>query len=125
MAEPTDVPAWIALFLGIYSLAAAIGELRRPGGWTAMLAHFEEQPGLCISLGGAIYLVNPWRPDDWLAVTITVLGGLMVVEGAVIMAFGEPFLGFFRRMIGGASRGWTVFSALFGVAAIFAGFTRF
>jgi hypothetical protein len=37
MAEAADIPAWIALFLGLYSLAAAAGEFRSPGGWAAML----------------------------------------------------------------------------------------
>ncbi|WP_421993090.1 hypothetical protein [Qipengyuania sp.] len=33
MADAIDIPAWIALFFGLYALSAAIGELRMPGGW--------------------------------------------------------------------------------------------
>ena len=88
MADGIDIPAWIALFIGLYSASAAIGELRHPGGWVGMVAHFERDLGLrfltgivCLGLGAAIYLVSPWRPGDWLAVLVTVIGGGMVVEG--------------------------------------------
>jgi hypothetical protein len=125
MAETADIPAWIILFMGLYSLAAAIGEWRTPGFWAAMLGDFERQPGLrfvtglfVLSLGAAIYMVTPWRPDDWLAVLVTILGGIMALEGAVILAIGDRFLVFARSLIGRASRAWAAFSALLGVALI-------
>ena len=125
MAETADIPAWIALFMGLYSLAAAIGELRRPGTWRAMLGEAASQTGLrfltglfCIALGSAIYLANPWRPDDWLAVLVTVMGAGMVLEGMVILAFGEGFLQLAQRVVGHAWRGWAWLSALLGVALI-------
>ncbi len=125
MAETNDIPAWIILFMGLYSLAASIGEWRTPGLWAAMLEDFERSAGLrfisgffVLSLGAAIYMVNPWRPDDWLAVLVTVLGGVMALEGAVILAMGDRLLGFARSLIGRASRGWAIFSALLGVALI-------
>src|SRR3546814_7007335 len=107
MAETTDIPAWIVLFIGLYSLAASIGEWRTPGFWAAMLGDFERLPGLrfvtgffVLSLGAAVYTVNPWRPDDWLAVLVTVLGGIMALEGALILAMGDRFLRFARWLIG-------------------------
>jgi hypothetical protein len=125
MAETIDIPAWIVLFVGLYSLAAAIGELRAPGFWAAMLGDFERLPGLrfvtgflVLSLGAAVYMVNPWRPDDWLAVLVTILGGIMTLEGAVILAMGDRFLGFARWLIGRASRAWAAFAALLGIALI-------
>ncbi|MEG9267173.1 MULTISPECIES: hypothetical protein [Qipengyuania] len=125
MADGIDIPAWIALFIGLYSASAAIGELRHPGGWVGMVAHFERDLGLrfltgivCLGLGAAIYLVSPWRPGDWLAVLVTVIGGGMVVEGALILAFGDNFLAFARRLMGAANRLWAGLSLLLGAALI-------
>ena len=131
MAEAQDLPAWILLFVGLYSLAAAVGELRLPGTWAKMLADFERGPGLrfvtgffVLSLGAAVYLVNPWRPDDWMAVAVSILGGLMVAEGALILAMGDRFLGFARALIGRAGTAWAGFSAVLGVALIVAAMSR-
>ena len=132
MAETNDISAWIILFGGLYSLAASIGEWRRPGFWGSMLEDFERQPGLrfltgffLLSLGAAVYLVNPWRPDDWLSILVTVLGGMMALEGALILAVGDRFLAFARWLIGRASRPWAAFSAFLGLAMIAIAATRF
>ncbi len=132
MAETIDIPAWIILFVGLYSLAASIGEWRTPGLWASMLEDFERQPGLrfmtgffLLSLGAAVYMVNPWRPDDWLSVLVTVLGGIMTLEGAVFLAIGDRFLAFSRWLIGRASRPWAAFSAILGVALIVIAAIRF
>jgi hypothetical protein len=131
MADGIDIPAWIALFVGLYSASAAIGELRHPGGWAGMVAHFERDLGLrfltgvvCLGLGAAIYLVSPWQPDDWLAVLVTVIGGGMVVEGALILAFGDTFFAFARRLMGAANRLWAGLSLLLGAALIVAALLR-
>jgi hypothetical protein len=131
MAEAADIPAWIALFLGLYSLAAAAGEFRSPGGWAAMLMDFERSPAsrfltgkVCIALGAAIYLVTPWRPEDWLSIAVAVIGGIIVAEGLLILAAGDRFLMFARRLIGAAPGFWAGFSALFGIGAILVALSR-
>jgi hypothetical protein len=132
MAETADIPAWIALFVGLYSLAAAIGEWRMPGYWAAMLSDLERSAGLrfitgflVLSLGAAIYMVNPWRPDDWLSILVTVIGGIMALEGAVILAMGDRFMSFARWLIGRSSRIWAVVAALIGIALIVVATLRF
>ncbi len=132
MAQTSDIPAWIILFVGLYSLAASIGEWRTPGLWTSMLEDFERHRGLrfmtgffLLSLGAAVYMVTPWTPDDWLSVLVTVLGGIMVLEGALILAVGDRFLAFARGLIGRASRPWAAFSAMLGVGLIVVAATRF
>ncbi|MEX0341501.1 MAG: hypothetical protein AB3N06_02855 [Erythrobacter sp.] len=131
MADAIDIPAWIALFFGVYALSAAIGELRRPGGWAALLVHFERDIGLrfltgivCLGFGALIYLVSPWRPDDWLAVLVTVLGGWMALEGALLIAFGDVFLAIARRLAGAANKLWAWLSFFIGVGLIAAALIR-
>jgi len=131
MAQPADVPAWIALFLGLYALAAAVGELRAPNTWWAMLKEFERSPGLrfvigliCVALGAAIYLVSPWRPGDWLSVAVSVIGGLHVAQGLLILASGERFLHGARALIGRSGRVWGGLGALLGVALVFIALSR-
>jgi|SRR5687768_16775764 len=131
MAQPADVPAWIALFLGLYALAAAVGELRAPNTWWAIIKEFERSPGLrfviglnCVALGAAIYLVSPWRPGDWLSVAVSVMGGLHFAQGLLILASGERFLHGTRALIGRSGRVWGGLGALFGVALVFAALSR-
>jgi hypothetical protein len=125
MAEPSQISAWILLFTGLYALAAAAGELRTPNSWWAMLKDFERSPAtrfltglFVLTLGAAIYLVNPWDTGDWMSIAVSVLGGLMVAEGLLILAAGERFLQFARGLIGRAGRAWAGFSALLGLALI-------
>jgi len=131
MAESPDIPAWIALFLGLYALAAGIGELRAPNTWWTMLKEFERSPALrfvtglvVLILGAAIYLVNPWQPADWLAIAVTAMAGIAVAEGLLILAAGERFLHLARALLGRAGRAWAAFAALFGLAAIVVGLSR-
>jgi len=125
MAETPDIPAWIALFLGVYALSAAIGEFTQPGSWAKMMGSFVSNAGLrflagvtCIAIGAAVYLVSPWRPDDWLAIVITIMGGGMVAEGALFLAVGERFFTFWRGVLGQTSRGWAAFAGGLGIALI-------
>ena len=131
MAEPSNISNWIALFLGLYLFAAGAGELRSPNSWWMMLKEFERSPVLrfvtglvTLALGATIYLVNPWRPDDWLAVTVSVLGGVAVAEGLLMLAAGDRFVTIGRMLIGRAGRAWGGFYALLGVAAVLAGLSR-
>lgn len=132
MAEIQDIPAWIALFMGLYALGASIGELRSPGSWAAMLEDFEKHEGLrfltgivVLSLGATIYLVNPWQPDDWLSVVVTVMGGGMVVEGVVILGFGRPFLHFASQLLGVVNRVWALLAGALGIVLVCVAMLRF
>ena len=127
MAETSQLSAWIALFIGLYLFAAGAGELRAPNTWWAMLKEFERSPGLrfltgvtALSLGAAIYLVNPWRPNesgrgDWLAIAVSMIGGLGVAKGILVLASGDRYLRFARAMLGRAGRAWAGLSLLAGL----------
>jgi vacuolar-type H+-ATPase subunit I/STV1 len=131
MADTLDVPAWIALFLGLYALATAMGELRQPGLWMRMLQEIERSAALSfviglmhIALGAAVYLVSPWRPGDWLSVAISVSGGLFAVEGMLILAAGDRFLGFARSLVARSPAAWAGLSATIGTGFIIAALAR-
>jgi hypothetical protein len=131
MAQGADISAWIAFFIGLYALAAAAGELRSPNTWWTMLKDFERVPALrfltglvTLALGATIYLVNPWRLDDWLSIAVSVVGGIAVAEGLLILAAGERFLNFARALLGRGGRAWAGLAALFGIAAIVVGMLR-
>lgn len=131
MADYADTPAWIALFLGLYSLAAGVGELRNPGMWLRMVEDFESSPAtmflagiFCIALGASLYLVSPWQPGDWLSVAISVLGGFIVVEGMAFIAAGDRFVAYWKRVMGARMGLWAGISAAFGGALLFYALSR-
>lgn len=131
MATADTIPAWITMFAGIYAFAAAMGELRMPGTWGGMIRDLENSPGLrflaglfTLSLGAAIYLVTPWRPDDWLFIAVSALGGLLVAEGIAFLTMGERFVTLARMLIASASEVWAGLSAVIGAGLIFVAFSR-
>lgn len=131
MAENASIAAWIALFLGLYALAAAAGELRSPNGWWMILKELERSPALrfmtgflSLALGGTIYLVTPWRPSDWLSVGVSVLGSLHVAQGLLILASGERFLHMARALIGRGGRLWASVAVIGGLALIVVALSR-
>ncbi len=131
MAETSTISAWIALFLGLYWLAAGAGELRSPNGWWMMLKEFERSPALrfvtgvvTLAIGATIYLVTPWRPDDWLSVAVSVIGGIHVAQGLLILASGERVLHAARALIGRSGRIWGGLAALAGAALTIIALTR-
>lgn len=131
MAEGAEIPAWIALFVGLYALAAGVGEVRTPNGWWMMLKEFERSAALrfvtgfvTLALGATIYLVNPWRPDDWLAIAVSVIGGIAVAEGLLILAAGDRFLNLARAVLGRAGRVWAGFYVLLGIGLVLVALPR-
>ena len=122
MAESPQISAWIALFLGLYLFAAGAGELRAPNTWWAILKEFERSPGLrfvtgvaALALGATIYLVNPWRPGDWLSITVSVIGGIGVAKGILVLASGGRYLYLARARLGRAGRAWAGLALLAGL----------
>jgi len=96
-----------------------------------MLKDLERSPAVrfltglvALAVGATIYLVNPWRPDDWLSIAVSVVSGIAVAEGVLILAAGERFLHFGRALLGRGGRGWAGLAALFGIAAIVLGMMR-
>nr|WP_202385616.1 hypothetical protein [Altericroceibacterium endophyticum] len=119
------------MFLGLYALAAGIGELRSPGGWAAMVEDLITSHGLrfltgivCIAIGAALYCVCALRPGDWLAIALTVIGGICAAEGALILASGDRFMIFARRLMAKGGPIWAGLSTLIGAGFLLLAFSR-
>ena len=132
MPDISLAPAWAALFVGLFALFAGLGELRKPGHWVKLLAEIGGSPALQmvtglveLALGAVIYAANPWGSTDWLASTMSVIGGLMCLEALAILAFSDVYMAFWLRRFGPLSRLWVALSMLFGVAMIAAAVPRF
>tara|TARA_R110000824_G_scaffold93264_3_gene225669 strand:- start:464 stop:871 length:408 start_codon:yes stop_codon:yes gene_type:complete len=131
MGNAGNITGWITFFIGLYAVAAGIGEFRRPGFWAKMVQEFRESNALqfltgmvTLAVGASIYLVNPWDPGDLLSILITVLGAWIFIEGALILAVGDWFLKFASELMGGANRLWAGLSIAIGLAAVFAALVR-
>ncbi|AIT80962.1 hypothetical protein [Novosphingobium pentaromativorans] len=125
MPDLSLAPAWTALFLGLFALFAGIGELRQAGHWQKMLEEMGASPALQLIaallelfLGAAIYIVNPWASADWLSGAMSVLGGLMIIEALVVLAFSDVYMAFWLRRFGPMSKLWAWLSILIGIAGI-------
>ncbi len=86
MGSAGDITGWITLFIGLYGLAAGVGEYRNPGFWVNMVREVRASSALqfltgmvTLTIGAAIYLTNPYDPTDWMSILITVIGGWIIV----------------------------------------------
>lgn len=134
MIEPPQIAvAWSALFLGLFSVATALGELRRPGMWRRMMQELEASPAQQIALGLVelalgvfIYAATgPWNSGDWLAVVMKILAAMMVLEALIVCAFADRWIHFWVRRLGSDWRGWAVIALLIGLWLTFAALYRF
>ncbi|BAK65042.1 hypothetical protein SLG_03670 [Sphingobium sp. SYK-6] len=126
-----DATAWAAMLLGAFTLAAAIGALRKPGLWQAMVREIEQSPALqllCglveLMLGAAVYLANPWIPADILTCIMKTLGGIMIAEALVVLAFSDLYFHFWLRNLAHMQRTWVILTFVFGLALTVAGLAR-
>lgn len=131
MGNAANVTAWITFFIGLYSLAAGIGELRQPGFWAGMVREVRASSAIqflvgivTIAIGAAIYLTNPYDPTDILSILITVMGAFIFLEGVVIMAFGDWFMGMAGKLMNSGNKIWARLSVAIGIAAIAVAFVR-
>ncbi|OAO03085.1 hypothetical protein [Parasphingorhabdus sp.] len=131
MGNADNITGWITFFIGLYAVAAGVGEFRRPGFWAHIVRELRASNALqfltglfTLVIGATIYLVNPWNPADLLAILISVLGAWIFIEGALILAFGDWFLNFAGKLMGSANRLWAGLSVLLGIIAIFAALVR-
>lgn len=132
MPDNFDSTAWSALLLGLYTLFAGIGALRNPQTWRDMILEVNKSPALQLVaglleliVGAAVYLANPWIPADILTCVLKTMGGVMMVEALVLIAFCDIYSGFWLKNLTHMHRGWAIFTVLMGLGLTVAGFARF
>ncbi len=131
MAAAHNITAWILLLIGLYSVSAAIGELRRRGTWARMMWEVERSKALqfliamiCFVLGAVILAINPYNGLDVESILVTILGGLLLLEGIAWFAFPDWILRFSRHFMGAKSSVWAWFAFLIGIALLIIGYVR-
>lgn len=131
MGNAANITGWITFFVGLYSLAAGIGEFRQPGFWAGMVREVRASSAIqflsglvTITIGAAIYLVNPYDPTDILSILITVMGAFIFLEGAVILAYGDWFMGIAGKLMNSGNKIWAGLSIAIGLAAMAVAFVR-
>ena len=132
MPDTYDPTTWSATLLGIFTLFAAIGALRKPGIWQKLVDEFDKSPalqllggGLEMFLGTVLYLTNPWLPADILACIMKALGGLMILEALAVIGFSDVYFAFWLRNLSFMHRAWAMATFLIGLALTVGGLIRF
>lgn len=131
MGSAASITGWILLILGIYSAGAAIGELRRPGGWARMMWELEQSKALqfltgffVLVLGAAVYLVNPYNSADWQSILVTVLGAWMMLEGFAFLAFSDWMIKLAKQFMNSGTAVYAWISLALGVIFLAMGYVR-
>ena len=132
MPETYDPTTWSATLLGVFTLFAAIGALRKPGIWQKLVDEFDKSPalqllggGLEMFLGAVVYLANPWLPSDVLACVMKAFGGLMMLEALAVIGFSDVYFPFWLRNLSFMHRAWALATFVIGLALCVAGLLRF
>jgi uncharacterized protein YjeT (DUF2065 family) len=132
MPDTFDATAWSSLIVGLYTLFAGVGALRNPQTWRAMIEEVNQSPALQLvsgllelMFGTAVYLANPWVPTDVLTCVMKSIGGIMMIEALVLIAFCDIYAGFWLRNLTHMHRGWALFTVLMGLGLTVLGFARF
>lgn len=130
MATEANVPALLALFLGLYYCAAAIGGLSHPGNWARMVEEIDGSPYLQL-VGGIIAMlvgftliaaVDPRR--GLLELVLFVWGCLAAVKGLVFLMLPGRMIGWSRPLVARPARGYAVVALAIGLGFLVAAAAR-
>jgi hypothetical protein len=124
----TAIPLTLHLLvlIGLYELAAGFAGFTGRIDWMAMLDEFQRSPALtfvtgfaAFAIGGALTLSHHhWT--DVLAIIISAVGCIVLVEGLLIMTIGRPLLTLSRGLVGN-QRLVSIFAMAFGATLILLG----
>ena len=126
----TAIPLTLHLLvlIGVYELAAGIAGLTGRVDWLKMLDEFERSPALTFVTGFATFAIGAainlghhhWT--DPLAIIVSAIGWIALIEGVVIMVCPKPLLRFSRRLVAN-QRLISIFAAGIGLVFIVIGLT--
>ena len=126
----TAIPLTLHLLvlIGGYELAAGIAGFTGRIEWRAMMEEFERSPSLAFVTGfvvfvvGGVMIMNHHHWTDLLAIIVSAIAWIALVEGLLIMIAARPLLIFFRPVVVN-QRMISLFAATFGIALIILGLT--
>jgi len=126
----TAIPLTLHLLvlIGLYELAAGIAGLIGRIDWQAMTVEFVGSPSLSFVTGfmvfaiGGVMIMNHHHWTDPLAVIVSLVGWIALVEGILMMIAAKPLLIFFRPLVG-SQKAISLFAAALGIVLIVLGLT--
>ena len=126
----TAIPLTLHLLvlIGLYELAAGIAGFTGRIDWRAMMDEFERSPSLAFVTGfvvfaiGGVMIMNHHHWTDLLAIIVSAIAWIALVEGLLIMIASRPLLIFFRPVVVN-QRMISLFAAAFGIVLIILGLT--
>ena len=126
----TAIPLTLHLLvlIGLYELAAGIAGLTGRIDWREMTEEFVRSPSLSFVTGfmvfaiGGVMIMNHHHWTDLLAIIVSLVGWIALIEGILMIIAAKPLLIFFRPLIG-SQRAISLFAALFGAVLIALGLT--
>ena len=130
MATAANTPALLALFIGIYFLAAALGGLTHPGRWERMEDEIEKSAfsqfvgGVLAMIIGFVLIALVPPSGDWLNWVLFVIGMFALVQGVAFLTVPGRVLPAFRPFLQRASRPYALFTTLLGLGFCLLGLSR-
>ena len=126
----TAIPLTLHLLvlIGLYELAAGIAGFTGRIDWREMTDEFVRSPSLSFVTGfmvfviGGVMIMNHHHWTDLLAIIVSLVGWIALVEGILMMIASKSLLVFFRPFIG-SQRAISLFAALLGIVLIVLGLT--
>jgi uncharacterized protein YjeT (DUF2065 family) len=118
----------LAQAIGLYLVAVGIGGLLRPERWREIVADIERSAAIADLFGvasfaiGVAILIPHHVLYDPLSIMVTLIAGLSVLEGLLLLAFPDILLALARPFVA-AARLWAIAALIAGVLLFLAGFT--
>ncbi len=118
----------LAEIIGLYLIVMGIGGVANPQRWRAIMDDLNRSPGLVVALGFAVFAVGAtlvlvhsiWT--DPLAIMVSLIGYVALIEGATLLAVPGPLI-----RIGHWStnfiRAWAITALVLGLLLFLAGLT--
>jgi hypothetical protein len=126
----TAIPLTLQLLIliGGYELAAGLAGFTGRISFKAMIDEFERSPSLTFMTGFIVYIIggilvmahSHWT--DLLAIIVSAVGWIALIEGLMIMVWPKPLLDFSRPFVE-RQRGVSLFAMLLGIVLILLGLT--
>ena len=118
----------LAEAMGLYMIVIGIGGLASPARWREVMDDLHRSPALVVTLGFAVFAVGVtlvmvhsiWT--DPLAIIVSVIAYIVLVEGALLLAVPRPLIRFGEGSVV-FTRAWAIFSLVLGILLFLAGLT--